>query len=55
MLSMHVRTFRYGMSTVVDTKGPTGMIATMWAVKMLNFHGLSDLFLQCDPEVIDNL
>ena len=37
MLSMYVRTFGYGMSTVVETKGPTDMFATMWAVKMLNF------------------
>ena len=26
------------------------MFATMWAVKMLNFLGLSDIILQCDPE-----
>ena len=38
------------MSTVVETKGPTDMFATMWAVKMLNFLGLSDIILQCDPE-----
>ena len=50
MLSMYVRTFGYGMSTVVETKGPTDMFATMWAVKMLNFLGLSDIILQCDPE-----
>ena len=37
VLSMYVRTFGYGMSTVVETKGPTDMFATMWAVKMLNF------------------
>ena len=52
MLSMYVRTFGYGMSTVVETKGPTDMFATMWAVKMLNFLGLSDIILQCDPEYI---
>ena len=50
MLSMYVRTFGYGMSTVVQTKGPTDMYATTWAVKMLNFLGLSDIILQCDPE-----
>ena len=50
VLSMYVRTFGYGMSTVVEMKGPTDMFATMWAVKMLNFLGLSDIILQCDPE-----
>ena len=50
VLSMYVRTFGYGMSTVVETKGPTDMYATMWAVKMLNFLRLSDIILQCDPE-----
>ena len=50
VLSMYVRTFGYGMSTVVETKGPTDTFATMWAVKMLNFLGLSDITLQCDPE-----
>ena len=43
VLSMYVRTFGYGMSTVVETKGPTDMFATMWAVKMLNFFGLSNI------------
>ena len=50
VLSMYVRTFGYGMSTVVETKGPTDSYATTWAVKMLNFLGLSDIILQCDPE-----
>ena len=50
VLSMYVRTLGYSMSTVVETKGPTDMYATMWAVKMLNFLGLSDIILQCDPE-----
>ena len=50
VLSMYVRTFGYGMSTVVETKSPTDMFATMWSVKMLNFLGLSDIILQCDPE-----
>ena len=26
------------------------MFATLWAVKMLNFLGFSDVILQCDPE-----
>ena len=50
MLSMYVKTSGYGMSKVVKTKGPTDMFATTWAVKMLNFLGLSDIILQCDPE-----
>ena len=50
VLSMYVRTFGYGMSTVVETKGPTDMFATMWAVNMLNFLGLSDIILQRDPK-----
>ena len=50
VLSMYARTFGYGMSTVVETKGRTDMFPTMRAVKMLNFFGLSDIILQCDPE-----
>ena len=50
VLSMYVRTFGYGKSTVVETKGPTNTSASMWAVKMLNFLGLSNIILQCDPE-----
>ena len=50
VLIMYVRTFGYGMSTVVETKGPTDMFATKWAVKILNFRGLSDIILQCDPK-----
>ena len=50
VLSMYVRIFGYGMSRVVETKGPTDMFATMWAVKMVHFLGLSDIILQCDPE-----
>ena len=50
VLSMYVRTFGYGMSTVVETKGPTDMFATMLAVKMPNFLGFSDIILQGDPE-----
>ena len=50
VLSMYVRTLGHGMSTDVKMKGPTDTFATMWAVKMLNFLGLSDIILQCDPE-----
>ena len=50
VLSMYVRTFGYGMSTVVNMKGPTDIYATVWEVKMLNFLGLSDIILPCGPE-----
>ena len=50
VLSMYVRAFGYGKSTVEEMKGPTDTFATMWAVTMLNFLGLSDVILQCDPE-----
>ena len=50
VLSMYVRPFGFGMSTVVEVKGPTDTFATVWAVQLLNFLGLSDGFLQCDPE-----
>ena len=50
VLSMYVRTFGYGMSTIVETKGETDTFATVWAVKMLNCLGLSDIILLCDPE-----
>ena len=33
VLSMYVRTFGYGMSTVVEMKGPRDMFATVWAVE----------------------
>ena len=36
VLSMYVRTFGYGMSTVVEMKGATDTFAAVWAVKMLN-------------------
>ena len=49
-LSTCVRTFGYGMSAAVEMKGSTHTFATIWAVKMLNFLGLSDVILQCDPE-----
>ena len=50
VLSMYVRTFGYDMSTVFEMKGPTDTFATIWAVKMLNSLGFSDIILQCDPE-----
>ena len=50
VLSMYVRSFGYGIFTVVETKDPTDMFPTMWAVKMLNFLGLSDITVQGDPE-----
>ena len=50
VLSMYERTLGYGTSTVAETKGPTDMFATVWAVKMLNFLGLADIILQWDPE-----
>ena len=50
VLSMYVRTFGYGMSTVVEMKGSTDTFATVWVVKMLKFLGLFDVILQCDPE-----
>ena len=45
VLSMYVRTYGYGMSTVVEMKRPTDTFATVWAVKMMNFLGLSDIIL----------
>ena len=50
VLSMYLRTFGYGMSTVVEMKGAADTFAAVWAVKMLNCLGLSDIILQCDPE-----
>ena len=50
VLSMYVRAFGYGMSTLVEMKGATDTFAAVWAIKMLNCLGLSDMFLQCDPE-----
>ena len=43
VLSMYVRPFGYGMSTVVEMKGATDTFAAVWAVKMLNCLGLSDI------------
>ena len=37
VLSMYVKTFGYGMSTLVEMKSPTDTYATVWAVEMLNF------------------
>ena len=42
------------MSTVVEMKSQTDTFATMWAVKMLNCLGLSDIILQCDPGTISH-
>ena len=50
VLNMHVRTFGYGMSTVVEIKCATDTFAAVWAVKMLNCLKLSGIFLQCDTE-----
>ena len=50
VLSTYVRTFGYGMSTVVEMEGATDTFATVWAVKMLSCLGLSDIILQCEPE-----
>ena len=50
VLSMYVRPFGYGMSTVVEMKGATDTFAAVWAVKMLNCLGLSDIIRLCDPE-----
>ena len=48
-LSRYVRTFGHGMSTVLEPKGPTVLLTTMWAVTMSNFIGLPDI-LHCDLE-----
>ena len=48
--SMYVEPFGYGTSIVVEMKGATDTFAMTWRVKMLNCLGLSDIFLQCDPE-----
>ena len=50
VLSMYVKSFGYGTSTVVETKGATDTFAVTWRVKILNCLGLSDIILQCDPE-----
>ena len=46
VLSMYVRTFGYGISTVVEMKGATDTFATVWAVKMLNCLGLSTFLIK---------
>ena len=48
VLSMYVKSFGHGTSTVVETKGATDTFAVTWGVKMLNCFGLSDVVLQCD-------
>ena len=50
VLSMYVKPFGYGTSTVAETKGATDTFAMTWVVKMRNGLGLSDSILQCDPE-----
>ena len=50
VLSMYVKSFGYGTSTVVETKGATDTFAVTCEVKMLNRVGFSDIILQCDPE-----
>ena len=50
VLSMYVKSFGYGTSTLVGSKGSTGTFAVTWRVKILNCLGLSDIILQCDPE-----
>ena len=50
VLSTYVRTFGYGMSAAVEMKAQQTRSQQLWAVKMLNFLGLSDVILQCDPE-----
>ena len=50
VLSMFLKSFGYGTSTVVETKGTADTFAMTWRVKMLNCLGLSDIILQCDPE-----
>ena len=44
VLSMYVRTFGYGMSTIADMKSPTDTFATVWAVKMLNLDFLTPFY-----------
>ena len=50
VLSMYVKSFGYGTSTVVDTKCITDTLAVTWGVKVLSCLGLSDIILPCDPE-----
>ena len=50
VLNKYVKTFGYGMSTLVETKGATDTFAVVWAVKILNCLGHSDIILQCDPD-----
>ena len=50
VLSMCVKSFGYGTSTVVETKGVTDTFAVIWSVKMWSCLGDSDIILQCDPD-----
>ena len=50
VLSMNVKSFGYGTSTVIETKGATDTFAVTCGVTMLNCLGPSDITLQCDPE-----
>ena len=47
---MYVRTFGYGTSTVVETKGPTDIFRNSVGSENADFFGLSDIILHCDPE-----
>ena len=51
VLSMYVKSFGYGTSTVVETKGATDTFAMAWGVKMMICLGFSDFILQCDPSL----
>ena len=50
VLGMSVKSFGYGTSTVVETRGATDTFAVRWGVKMLKCLGHPDIILQCDPE-----
>ena len=49
MLRTYVRTFGYGMSTVVEVKGVVDTFAAVRAILMLICLGLCDISLQPDP------
>ena len=49
VLSICVKSFRYGTSTAVEAKGATETFVVTWKVKMLKCLGLSDIILRCDP------
>ena len=50
VLSMCVKSFGYGTSTVVETKVATDTFGVAGRVKMMNCLGRSDIIWQCDPE-----